>query len=103
METGCLKEEQFDEYAEEFEDHLVNTLEYHLPEAGRGCDIASKPWRCRQVIASKMASFGRRFPCCMDLGCGTGLCGRALKASVQIEKLIGVDLSASCPRVVTEY
>lgn len=71
-------EEQFDEYAEEFEDHLVNTLEYHLPE----------------VIASKMASFGRRFPCCMDLGCGTGLCGRALKASVQIEKLIGVDLSA---------
>ncbi|OLP85030.1 putative ATP-dependent RNA helicase DDX60 [Symbiodinium microadriaticum] len=37
-----LQEEQFDEYAEEFEDHLVNTLEYHLPE----------------VIASKMASFG---------------------------------------------
>ncbi|CAE7192690.1 ZIFL2 [Symbiodinium natans] len=70
------KEEEFDEYADEFEDHLVNTLEYHLPE----------------VIASKMACFGP-FSCCMDLGCGTGLCGRALKTSTQIDKLIGVDLS----------
>ena len=30
---SILEEEQFDEYADEFEDHLVNTLEYHLPEA----------------------------------------------------------------------
>ena len=28
-----VQEENFDEYADEFEDHLVNTLEYNLPEA----------------------------------------------------------------------
>ena len=28
------KEEEFDEYAEEFEKHLVTVLDYKLPEAG---------------------------------------------------------------------
>ena len=29
------KEEEFDEYAEEFEEHLVRVLDYKLPEACR--------------------------------------------------------------------
>lgn len=32
---GCLiEEEDFDDYAEEFEEHLVNVLEYRLPQVG---------------------------------------------------------------------
>lgn len=33
-ESMGAKEEEFDEYAEEFEKHLVTVLDYKLPEAG---------------------------------------------------------------------
>lgn len=66
----------FDEYAADFDDHLVGLLHYQghevlvqhlpLPEAGR---------------------WGR----VLDMGCGTGLCGPLVRQ--QAQHLIGVDLS----------
>lgn len=34
-----IEEEDFDDYAEEFEEHLVNVLEYRLPQVGLTPDI----------------------------------------------------------------
>ena len=68
----------FDAYAENFDDHLVKTLKYRGPEilvdavmkvkSGDGLDI-------------------------VDLGCGTGLCGRLLRPLAR--NLVGIDLSPS--------
>ncbi len=66
----------FDECAERFDDILVNTLEYQTPV----------------VLATQ---FGRHIKegCydILDLGCGTGLSGKAFYDYVQ--RLVGVDLS----------
>jgi predicted TPR repeat methyltransferase len=71
----------FDEYAPRFDKHLVNNLAYRGPEliaaaARRACALRGRPFRFRRVF---------------DLGCGTGLAGRALEGS--FEHLEGVDLS----------
>lgn len=67
----------FDAYAGQFEAHLVQSLDYRVPEllaqlaARHGCSAVQQA---------------------LDLGCGTGLCGAPLKALAQ--RLHGVDLSA---------
>ncbi len=65
----------FDAYADKFDHDLRDNLEYRVPE----------------IIAARIAGAGRRWPCMLDLGCGTGLCGVQMRAHV--DRLIGVDLS----------
>ena len=66
----------FDEIAPQFESHLVHELEYQVPEA----------------LAKLVRPELKANACVIDLGCGTGLVGKALaSAGTQIT---GVDLSA---------
>lgn len=70
----------FDPYAEDFEQHLVDTLRYRghvlvVERALRALDEHG-PQRPAEVL---------------DLGCGTGLCGRLL--APRCERITGIDLS----------
>jgi len=67
----------FDDYAADFDRHLVATLGYQAPE------------RLAQRIAAHAPR--ARFASALDLGCGTGLCGPLLRPMTQ--RLTGVDLS----------
>ena len=67
----------FDDYAPRFETHLTQTLGYRGPEA--------------ILAALDEVAPGRRFGLAVDLGCGSGLMGRALRG--RVERLVGVDLS----------
>ena len=70
----------FDDYAARFEAHLAGELGYRGPE----------------LIAAALDRLdSRRFSRCIDLGCGTGLVGAALRE--RVDTLIGVDLS---PRMI---
>jgi predicted TPR repeat methyltransferase len=68
----------FDDYAERFDAHLVGELHY----------------RGHQILVDLLqgAAAGRRFERALDLGCGTGLCGRLLERMAA--HVDGVDLSA---------
>lgn len=70
-------EQLFDQYAESFDRHLVDHLEYRTPDL------------LRELLVESMA--GRIFENGLDLGCGTGLSGVALRDLVK--SLSGVDLS----------
>lgn len=77
----------FDGYAERFDSHLVGTLQYQAPallrEAlARHCEQAGRPFNFGTVL---------------DLGCGTGLMGEAIRA--ETEFLAGCDLS---PRMIAK-
>jgi len=67
----------FDQYAPRFEAHLTGTLGYRAPA----------------LIAEAMsaAAPGRRFASALDIGCGDGLMGEALRD--RVDHLTGVDLS----------
>lgn len=67
----------FDEYAGEFDQHLVQVLHY----------------RAHKVLVGHLEgpTPARRFRSALDLGCGTGLCGPLVKPLA--ERLAGVDLS----------
>jgi predicted TPR repeat methyltransferase len=69
----------FNGYAETFERHLVDVLQYRAPEqvCAAVLDLAGDRAREWQVI---------------DLGCGTGLCGPLIRHAAR--HLTGVDLSA---------
>ncbi len=69
-------ERLFDQYATDFESHLVEQLRYRGHE-----------WLLKPLLES-----GRRFRTVLDLGCGTGLCG-ALLAPLA-DAIDGVDLSS---------
>ena len=67
----------FDDYAGQFDAHLVGVLKYQAHE----------------VLVRHLAALGRGpFASALDLGCGTGLCGPLVKPMVA--RLAGVDLSA---------
>ncbi|CAM9985373.1 unnamed protein product [Ectocarpus sp. 6 AP-2014] len=67
----------YNSYAETFDSHLQGALEYRTPTV---------------IVESLRRLFpGRRWDRCLDLGCGTGLSGRA--ASSVCRRLVGVDLS----------
>lgn len=68
-------ESLFDDYAAEFDDHLVGTLKYH------GYEVLVRP----------LLEAGQRHPLVLDLGCGTGLCGKLIKPLT--DHVDGVDLS----------
>jgi predicted TPR repeat methyltransferase len=66
----------FDDYADQFDEHLVKVLGYraHTALAGHLAEVAP-----------------RRFRSALDLGCGTGLC--APQVAQLADRLTGVDLS----------
>jgi predicted TPR repeat methyltransferase len=70
----------FDDYADTFDQHLVGTLGYDIPEKLFAA--------VRQVQGARIAENPR----VLDLGCGTGLCGVLFKPVAA--QLVGVDLSA---------
>ena len=69
----------FDDYAWRFDKHLIKNLGYRAPA----------------LIAEALSAVapGRRFASALDLGCGTGLMGEALRE--RVDRLAGVDLSAA--------
>ncbi len=67
----------FDEYAPRFEHHLTRQLGYRGPSL---------------IVEALAAADIEHFGNVLDLGCGTGLCGAALRA--RADRLAGVDLSA---------
>ena len=68
----------FDDYADDFDQHLVGQLGYCAPEVLQ-----------RLLVGLGRPAFGHG----LDLGCGTGLCGPQLRPLVR--QLTGVDLSAA--------
>tara|TARA_B100000941_G_scaffold86425_1_gene59675 strand:- start:198 stop:1373 length:1176 start_codon:yes stop_codon:yes gene_type:complete len=71
-------ENTFDNYSENFDNHLMRDLEYKLPEL---IDMQIK-----ETIGKK------KFKLVLDIGCGTGLCGKYI--SNYSDNIIGVDISA---------
>lgn len=69
----------FDDYADRFEQSLVEKLDYSVPPKLSAL--------LRRTIAGE-----RRFPCVVDLGCGTGLMGVEIRDLA--DRLEGFDLSA---------
>ncbi|TIV72405.1 MAG: methyltransferase domain-containing protein [Mesorhizobium sp.] len=78
---GAFVETLFDHYADRFEEALVGTLGYRVP------DVLDR--------AIRLARPGR-FRLALDLGCGTGLMGERLRPIV--ERLEGYDISAGMLR-----
>lgn len=70
-------ESLFDEYAERFDEALVEKLDYSVP-----------------VKLAEMISTKAPFRVAVDLGCGTGLLGAEIRSHVT-ERLEGFDLSAN--------
>jgi predicted TPR repeat methyltransferase len=68
----------FDDYAARFDAHLAGGLGYRGPKL---------------IVAALDRHETRRYSHCIDLGCGTGLAGVALRG--RVDTLIGVDLSAA--------
>lgn len=66
----------FDDYSDEFDDHLVGVLGY----VGH------------HLLMENLPEPGRRFASALDLGCGTGLCGPLL--APRVDRLTGIDLAA---------
>ena len=70
--------ELFDQYAEEFDAHLVGQLGY----------------QGHQLLIDRLPPGpGTRYTRALDLGCGTGLCGAHVRA--RVDELVGVDLSSA--------
>jgi predicted TPR repeat methyltransferase len=70
-------EQLFDDYAADFQSHVVETLGY------RGFEALLKP----------LVDAGKRYRHVLDLGCGTGLCGRLIAPHADI--VDGVDISGA--------
>ncbi len=66
----------FDDYADEFDAHLVGVLGY----------------RAHKILIEHTQGLGKpHYRCALDLGCGTGLCGPLIKTNA--DQIHGVDLS----------
>jgi len=77
--SSAYVEELFDQYANRFETHLAESLQYKTPAA-------------LHRMAKKNLSDDFQISNILDLGCGTGLCGALFKP--HCEKLYGVDISS---------
>lgn len=77
----------FDGYAERFDSHLVGTLRYRAPVL------------LKEALLRHCTQTGRpfQFATVLDLGCGTGLMGEAIRAETDF--LAGCDLS---PRMIAK-
>lgn len=67
----------FDDYAAEYEAHLLDQLRYEAHES----------------LIRPLLNSGRRFRAVLDLGCGTGLCGALIHPLADL--IDGVDVSAA--------
>lgn len=76
---SAFVETLFDQYADRFDAALVERLDYRAPEL--------------LAEALESAHPGRRFASVMDLGCGTGLMGAAIRG--RAGHLAGVDISSA--------
>lgn len=65
----------FDEYADDFQSHLIQHLKYQAHE----------------TLLAPLRVGGQRFPRVLDLGCGTGLCGQLIEPHAGA--VDGVDLA----------
>ena len=65
----------FDEYADDFQSHLIEHLKYQAHE----------------TLLAPLRAAGQRFPLVLDLGCGTGLCGQLIRPHA--DAVDGVDLA----------
>lgn len=66
----------FDSFAQQFDRHLVGTLDYHIPE----------------ILSGAVRKLSLPAPMdILDLGCGTGLCGDCLRDLAR--RMVGVDLA----------
>jgi predicted TPR repeat methyltransferase len=74
--------ELFDQYADRFDHHLTERLRYRTPTV-----LADAVARAR--------SDTRTFDRVLDLGCGTGLMGAALRDRFKLGHLTGVDISGA--------
>ncbi|CAN0341761.1 unnamed protein product, partial [Ectocarpus sp. 13 AM-2016] len=77
----------YNSYAETFDSHLQGALEYRTPTLF-------------SALFRHMLNTDNRWDRCLDLGCGTGLSGRA--ASSVCRRLVGVDLSPAMVRRARE-
>ena len=66
----------FDSFAQQFDRHLVDTLDYHIPEMLSSAVRELSPPAQMDIL---------------DLGCGTGLCGACLRDLAR--RMVGVDLA----------
>ena len=66
----------FDSFAQQFDRHLAETLDYHVPEMLSSAVRALSPSAPMDIL---------------DLGCGTGRCGDCLRDLAR--RLVGVDLA----------
>lgn len=100
----------FDQYAEHFDAHLVGQLDYRTPALigaalARTADVTAPAAAAASSTASTSSSSSTASTSstsssssgslldCVDLGCGTGLCGPVLRPLAA--SLAGVDLSAA--------
>jgi len=67
----------FDEYADDFQTHLVEALNY----------------QAHRTLLAPLVESGSRFSRVLDLGCGTGLCGQLIRS--QADAVDGVDVSGA--------
>lgn len=65
----------FDDYADDFQTHLVQHLKYQAHE----------------TLLAPLCAGGQRYPLVLDLGCGTGLCGQRIRGHA--DAVDGVDLA----------
>lgn len=77
---GRYVEAMYDEYAPRFEQSLLNELSYSGPEIAH------------QILTAHLG--GRALENVLDLGCGTGLIGEAIKREFSVGYLEGADLSS---------
>ncbi len=70
----------FDQYAETYNEHMINTLNYQVP------------FLLRQLISPHIQKLNKPSTV-LDIGCGTGLCGIYFKDLA--DKLYGVDISSA--------
>jgi predicted TPR repeat methyltransferase len=65
----------FDDYADDFQTHLVQHLKY----------------KAHETLLAPLCTGGQRYPLVLDLGCGTGLCGQRIRDHA--DAVDGVDLA----------
>ena len=78
----------FDDYADKFENHLINKLNYKTPKKLVKFFLA----QTEKKMALKI--WEKETPLVLDLGCGTGLFARELKQKLNNSQIVGVDLSS---------
>lgn len=81
--TAGYARDLFDQYAENFDRHLTERLHYRTPDALAAALAGARPGQ--PALLDRV----------LDLGCGTGLMGTALRRRFGVGHLTGVDVSGA--------